>query len=88
MKLQMIRRRSRMDTKKELLIKSAARLYSLGIELEGAKAHIRELAAAGNDYTSPEMIQAAKDYSELKRLWDGLEQEHLKLKDEILSGQE
>jgi hypothetical protein len=34
------------------------------------------------------MIQAAKDYSELKRLWDGLEQEHLKLKEEILSGQD
>ena len=76
-----------MDTKKELLIKSAARLYSLGIDLEGAKERIRELAAAGTGYTSPEMIQAAKDYSELKRLWDGLEQEHLKLKEEILTGQ-
>ena len=73
-----------MDTKKELLIKSAARLYSLGIDLEGAKARIRELAAAGIDHTSPEMIQAAKDYSELKRLWDDLEQEHLKLRESIL----
>ena len=45
-----------MDTKKELLIKSAARLYSLGIELEDAKARIRELVATGSDFTSPEMI--------------------------------
>ena len=74
-----------MDMKKELLIKSAARLYSLGIELESAKARIRKLAAAGIDYTSPEMVQAAEDYSELKKLWDSLEQEHLKLKEVILS---
>lgn len=73
-----------MDFKKDLLLRSAARLYSLGVDLEGAKERIRELAEAGADYSTPEMIQAVSEYSELKQQWDALEEEHLKLRAEIM----
>ena len=73
-----------MDFKKDLLLRSAARLYSLGVDLEGAKDRIRKLAAAGTDYSSPEMLEAVTEYSELKQQWDALEQEHLKLRAEIM----
>lgn len=74
-----------MDYKKELLLKSAARLYSLGIELEGAKDHIRKMVADGVGYDTTEMAEAAREYTELKELWDNLEAEHLKLKHEIMN---
>ncbi|MBR4702103.1 MAG: hypothetical protein IKP19_10485 [Oscillospiraceae bacterium] len=77
-----------MDRKKELLIKSGARLYSLGIDLEGARAHIRKLLENGAGYDAPEMIRAVKDYTELKKQWDNLEAEHLKTRSEILTGKD
>ena len=73
-----------MDIRKDLLVRSAARLYSLGLDLDAAKEGIRKLVADGVGYDAPEMIQAAQEYTELKTLWDNLEQEHLRLKDEIL----
>lgn len=76
-----------MDYRKDLLLRSAARLYSLGVDLEGAKDRIRRLAEAGTDYGSPEMVQAVSEYSELKQQWDALEQEHLKLRAEIMESE-
>ena len=76
-----------MDFRKDLLLRSAARLYSLGVDLEGAKDRIRKLAEAGTDYASPEMVQAVSEYSELKQQWDALEQEHLKLRAEIMESE-
>ena len=75
--------RVRIDCKKELLIKSAARLYSLGLDLEGAKERIRKLVADGVGYDTPEMAEASREYTEIKELWDNLEKEHLALRDEI-----
>lgn len=72
-----------MDMKKDLLLRSAARLYSLGIEVEGARQHLRDLVDQGVAYTSPEMRKALEDYQELDRQWKELEQEYLKLKDDI-----
>ena len=74
-----------MDKRKELLLKSGARLYSLGLDLEGARAHIRKLLENGAGYDAPEMAQAVQEYTELKGVWDNLEAEHLKLKQEILN---
>lgn len=74
-----------MDKRKELLLKSGARLYSLGIDLEGTRAHIRKLLENGAGYDAPEMAQAVQEYTELKGVWDNLEAEHLKLKQEILN---
>ena len=72
-----------MDYKKDLLFRSAARLYSLGIEVEGARQHLRELVEQGVPYESTEMRKALEEYQELDRQWKALEQEHLQLKSEI-----
>ena len=74
-----------MDSRKELLIKSGARLYSLGVDLERAWAHICKLLEDDAGYDDPEMIRAVEDYAELKKQWDNLEAEHLKLRNEILA---
>ena len=70
--------------KKDLLLRSAARLYSIGIDLEGAKEQIRKLASSGVDYSSGQMQAAIEAYMDLKAQWDDLEQEYLRLRDEIL----
>ncbi len=72
-----------MDMKKDLLLRSAARLYSLGIEVESARQRLRDLVGQGVAYTSPEIREALEDYQELDRQWKELEQEYLKLKDDI-----
>ena len=73
-----------MDLKKDLLLRSGARLYSLGVDLEGAKEKIIMLLDAGTEYSSPEMLYAVLEYTELKQQWEELEREHLKLRDEIV----
>lgn len=72
-----------MDTRKELLIKSAARLYSLGIDLEGARERLRVLVEQGVSYSSDEMMEAYQAFSELEQQWKALEQQHIALRDEI-----
>lgn len=72
-----------MDMKKDLLLRSAARLYSLGIKVESARQRLRDLVGQGVAYTSPEMRKALEDYQELDRQWKELEQEYLKLKNDI-----
>lgn len=74
-----------MDEQKELLIKSGAKLYSLGVDLEAAREKLRKLVDSGVGYDSPELLQAVNDFNELKQLWDDLEREHLKLREEIQS---
>ena len=58
-----------MDMKKDLLLRSAARLYSLGIEVEGARQRLRELVDQGVAYTSPEMWKTLEDYHYLGKQW-------------------
>jgi len=76
-----------MDTKKALLLKSAAQLYRFGIELDHKKEKLKQLVEAGASYHSPEMLQAFNDYTELKAKWERLEQEHLALKADFESSQ-
>ena len=73
-----------MNPKKELLIKSAARLYSLGLDLEGARERLKELVARCVPYSSPEMLKAYEDFTKLDAQWKELERQHLELRDEIL----
>lgn len=70
--------------KKELLVKSAARLYSLGVDLEAAREKVRKLAEAGVAYDSREMAQAVQEFTEMKSLWNNLEREYLVLRSDIL----
>lgn len=74
-----------MNEQKALLLSSAARLYSLGVDLEGAKEKLRRLVETGIGYDAPEMAQAVREYTELKALWDSLEAEHVRLRNEVMS---
>jgi len=74
-----------MDNEKDLLIASAARLYSMGIDLEAARDRLRQLVEQGVPYNSDEMRQAVQDFKELERQWKTLESEHLELRDNILN---
>ncbi len=73
-----------MDLNKELLLKSGARLYSLGVELEAARDRLRQLVAQGVSYDSAEMAQAYWEFTELEMLWKELEKQHIELRVEIL----
>ena len=73
-----------MDNKKDLLIASAARLYSMGIDLEAARNRLRQLVERGVPYSSDEMKQAVQDFKELDRQWKELEKQHLELRDEVM----
>ena len=73
-----------MDYKKDLLLASAARLYSMGVDLEAARAKLKELVEQGVPYDSAEMKQAYQDFKELEQQWKALERQHLELRDEIV----
>ena len=72
-----------MSSDKELLIMSAARLYSVGVDLEAARARLKELVDQGVSYSDERMIKAYNDFNKLKAQWDNLEKQHLELRDEI-----
>ena len=72
-----------MSADKELLILSAARLYSVGVDLEAARAQLKELVDQGVSYSDERMIKAYDDFNELKAQWDNLEKQHLELRNEI-----
>lgn len=73
-----------MDYRKDLLLASAARLYSLGVDLEAARERLRELVERGVAYESYEMRTAYQEFAELDKQWKELERQHLALRDEIL----
>lgn len=72
-----------MDSKKLQLIQSAARLCSLGEEMEVAREKLRTLVAAGVPYESAEMKDALLAFQMLEARWKQQESEHLALKQEI-----
>ena len=72
-----------MDNEKDLLIASAARLYSMGIDLEAARDRLRQLVEQGVPYHADEMKQAVQDFKELEQQWKALEKRHLKLRNEV-----
>ena len=77
-----------MDNRKDLLLASAARLYSMGVDLEAARERLRQLVEQGVSYQSAEMRQAYQDFKELEKQWKALEQQHLALRDEIMRGEQ
>ena len=77
-----------MDPRKDLLLASAARLYSIGIDLEAARERLRRLVEQGVPYQSEEMRKAYRDFKELELQWKALEQQHLELRDEIIRGEQ
>ena len=77
-----------MDSQKDLLLASAARLYSMGVNLEAARERLRQLVEQGVSYQSTEMRQAYREFKELEQQWKALEQQHLELRDEIMRGEQ
>lgn len=73
-----------MDYRKDLLLASAARLYSLGVDLEAARERVKQLVEQGVPYDSNEMKQACQMFTELNQRWKTLEEQHLELRDKIL----
>ena len=72
-----------MNYKKQQLLKSAARLSRLGLDVDAAREELRRLAARGVGYDSEEMLRAYERFTELDRQWRELEQKHLALREEI-----
>ena len=72
-----------MDHRKQLLLLSAARLCSLGVDLEAARERLRQLVEEGVPYESEEMLEAYHAFAKLDRQWEDLEKQHLELRDEI-----
>lgn len=72
-----------MQEEKALLLKTAARLYSIGVEVEAARERLRALAADGTAYDSPKMTAALEEYQTLSALWKGLEQQYLQLRETL-----
>ena len=75
-----------MDARKDLLLKSAARLYSLGVDLEMARDKLKKLVDQGVPYDSEEIKDAYREFSELDAQWKELERQHIELRDEIEQG--
>lgn len=76
-----------MDNEKDLLLASAARLYSMGVDLEAARERLRQLVAQGVPYDSEKMKQAYLDFKALDEQWKALERQHLELRDELVKKQ-
>ena len=74
-----------MEGKEKLLMKTGARLYRMGIEVEAARNHLKKLVAKGTPYDSPEMIIALQKYQSVNHTWMELEQEYLRLKRNTIS---
>ena len=73
-----------MNGEKDLLLASAARLYSLGVDVEAARERLKELVKQGVPYDSEEMRTAYQSFTELNEQWETMEQAHVALRDEIL----
>lgn len=73
-----------MDNEKDLLIASAALLYSIGVDMEAARERLRILVEQGVSYDSEEMKQAYCEFMELDKKWKDLKKQHLTLRDAIL----
>lgn len=72
-----------MQAKKELLIRKATRLYSIGMDLDYAREKLRKMVNAGVSFDSLQMINAYEEYKELEDRWNSLEAEYLDLRDEL-----
>ena len=57
-----------MDNRKDLLLRSSARLYSVGMDLEGARERLKRLVEQGVPYDSDEMMRAYQEFNEIDRL--------------------
>ena len=74
-----------MDARNELLLLSAARLYSLGLDLEATRESLRQMVERGVPYSAEELRAALWQFKKLEAQWKEMERQHLALRDEILN---
>lgn len=75
-----------MNPQKQQLLKSAAQLTRLGLDVDAARETLRQLAARGVPYDSEEMLRAYERFTALDSQWRELEQKHLALREEVRRG--
>lgn len=73
----------RVQEKKELLIRVASKLYSIGLDMDYAKENLRKLVSAGVSFDSSQMKDAYNEYKELEEQWNSLEAEYIGMRDEL-----
>ena len=74
-----------MDARNELLLLSAARLYSLGLDLEAARESLRQMVERGVPYGAEELRAALWQFKELEAQWKEMERQHLALREELIN---
>ncbi len=72
-----------MRLENELLLASAARLYTLGLDLEGARETLRTCVEEGMSCDLPEVRRAYAEYTVLREQFTRLEDEYLSLRDSL-----
>ena len=72
-----------MKSESQLLLASAARLYTLGVDVEGAREDLRRLVEAGVPYDAPQMKAALQNFKEFDAQWKELERQHLELQTDL-----
>lgn len=73
-----------MPSDKDSLVMSAVGLYKLGMNVENARAKLKELVEQKVPYDSPEMLEALRSFRELDARFKLLEKEHIKLRDDMM----
>lgn len=63
---------------------SAARLYSLGVDVECARVNLKELVDKRVLYTSSEMLEALENFQYLDAQFKSLEKDHIELCNELV----
>lgn len=71
------------QTDKSLLVKQAAKLTALGIQVEAARKKLKNLVERGVPYSDPKMGIALQHFEKLDTQWKKLEQEHLILRHQL-----
>lgn len=74
-----------MNTETELLLCAAARLYSIGIEVDAARERVRNMAVSGVSPNSRRFRQAMREFRELDAQWKMLEAQYLAERNKMLS---
>ena len=73
-------------TETDLLLASAARLYSIGVDLDASREELAALVRSGLPLTAPRVLDSCRRFSDLNSMWQRLESEHTDLLNKIQSG--
>lgn len=67
---------------KKNMIRTAAKLYTLGIEVEKARTELKRLVECDTPYESAVMVEAYQNFKQLNDAWTSLEIEYQKYIDD------